>query len=87
MTREITECLGLDKPKGALVASVSEGSPAKRGGIRRGDVILDVNGKFVSAMHDLPRLTASIKAGEVAEIEILRARKETALKVRIGATP
>lgn len=87
VTPEIAESLQLDKPKGALVADVSVGSPALSGGIERGDVILGVDGKPVDAMRDLPRLIAAIKAGAVAEIDILRAGKEMALKVRIGAAP
>jgi serine protease Do len=36
---EIADSLGLDEPKGALVASVSEGSPAAKAGLEEGDVI------------------------------------------------
>jgi serine protease Do len=85
VTPAIAESLQLDKPKGALVADVSEASPALSGGIRRGDVILGVDGKPVTAMRDLPRLIAAIKAGDVAQIEILRAGKAITMAVRIGA--
>ena len=87
MTPEIAESLQLDKPKGALVANVSKDSPALSGGIQRGDVILGVDAKPVTAMRDLPRLIAAIKAGDIAEIEILRGGKEITKVVRIGAAP
>ena len=41
VTDEIAESLGLDKPHGALVASVNDNGPAQTGGIQPGDVILD----------------------------------------------
>ena len=87
VTPEIAESLNLDAPKGALVAKVTEASPALSGGIQRGDVILGVGGKPVTALRDLPRLIAAIKAGSIARIEILRAGSEMSLKVRIGAVP
>ena len=87
ITPEIAESLQLDKPKGALVADVSEASPALSGGIERGDVILGVEGKPVDAMRDLPRLISAIKAGDIAKIEILRGGKTITKAVRIGAVP
>lgn len=87
VTPEIAEALQLDKPKGALVANVSEASPALSGGIRRGDVILGVEGKLVAAMRDLPRLIAAIKAGDIAKFKILRGGEEITKSVRIGAAP
>ncbi len=40
VTDEIAESLGLDKPKGALIASVKDGGPAQVAGIQPGDVVL-----------------------------------------------
>ena len=45
VTDEIAESLGLDKPKGALIASVHEGGPAQVAGIQPGDVVLMFDGK------------------------------------------
>jgi serine protease Do len=87
VTPEIAESLDLDAPRGALVSKVSQASPASSGGIRPGDVILGVNGQNVSALRDLPRLIASIKAGADAKIKILRAGNEMSLPIRIGTAP
>ncbi len=58
VTDEIAESLGLDKPQGALVASVNDNGPAQNGGIQPGDVIISFDGKAVPDMRHLPRLVA-----------------------------
>ena len=52
VTDDLAESLGLDKPRGALVSEVSEDGPAKKGGIRVGDVIVRFNGTDVPQMRD-----------------------------------
>src|SRR5262249_28263117 len=44
MTAELAKSLGVDEARGALVADVTSGSPAAKGGIKRGDVIVAYNG-------------------------------------------
>ena len=48
VTKEIAEVEQLDSPKGALVASVGENSPADKAGIKPGDIILEFDGKAVA---------------------------------------
>jgi Do/DeqQ family serine protease len=47
VTQEIADSLGLDRPAGALVSSVRDHSPAEAAGLKRGDVVLEVDGKPV----------------------------------------
>ena len=47
VTKEIADIEDLEKPEGALVASVSENSPADKAGIKAGDIILEFDGKRV----------------------------------------
>lgn len=85
VTPEIAASLGIKEPKGALVNSLVPDSPAARGGLRQGDVILSVNGKEVSDFHDLTRKVASLPAGKSASFSILREGKHQDLSVTIGA--
>src|SRR5436305_15256859 len=48
VTDAIAESLGLDKPKGALVASVNDNGPAQNGGVQAGDVIVTFGGKPIT---------------------------------------
>ena len=54
VTKEIAEVENLKKPKGALVASVGEKSPADKAGIKAGDIILEFDGKEIETMRKLP---------------------------------
>jgi serine protease Do len=84
VTDEISESLGLDKARGALVASVADNGPAQTGGIQPGDVILTFDGRPVVDMKHLPRLVAETAVDKVAPVTVWRKRQETALKVKVG---
>ncbi len=80
VTDEIAESLGLDKPHGALVASVNDNGPAQTGGIQPGDVILNFDGKAVPDMRHLPRLVAEESVGKTVPVKVWRKRQETTLR-------
>lgn len=52
ITPEIARALGLEERLGVVVTRVEPGSPAAKAGIRRGDVILEVNRKPIEGMED-----------------------------------
>ena len=84
VTDEIAESLGLDKPHGALVASVNDNGPAQRGGVQPGDVILSFNGKPVTDMRHLPRLVAEAHVGAAVPVTVWRKRQQATLQVTVG---
>ncbi len=84
VTDEIAESLGLDKARGALVASVSDNGPAQAAGIQAGDIILKFDGRSVSDMKHLPRLVAEASVNRQVAVSIWRKRKESVLQVKVG---
>ena len=84
MTDELAKSFGLKEPNGALVANVFPDSPAAKGGIKTGDVILSYNGKTVEESHDLPTFVAHTKIGTAVPVEVLRDGKTKQLEVTIG---
>jgi serine protease Do len=74
VTPEIASSIGMDQnhPIGALVAAVSDNSPAAKAGIKVGDVVEKFDGKPVDKMRDLPRLVAETVIGKSVEIGVLR---------------
>ena len=84
VTPAIAESLGMDDAEGALVANVSKGAPAERGGIRVGDVILEFNGRKVKESSDLPIIVARAPVGKEVPVKVMREQKETLLSVKIG---
>ena len=84
VTEEIAEVEKLEKPEGALVANVSEGSPAAKGGIKPGDIILEFDGKKVDTMRTLPKLVAQTKVGKRVTVKIWRNQQLISKKVLLG---
>ncbi len=84
VTEEIAESLGLDGVSGALVASVSEGSPAEDGEIKAGDVILKFAGRDVDEMRKLPRIVAETEIEKSVPVEVWRDGKRVTTTVKVG---
>jgi len=84
VTKEIADVEKLEKPEGALVANVSVGSPAAKGGIKPGDIILEFDGKKIDTMRTLPKLVAQTEVGKRVKIKIWRNQKLISKKVLLG---
>jgi serine protease Do len=84
VTDEIAESLGLNKARGALVASVNDNGPAQIAGIQPGDVILEFDGKDVGDMRQLPRLVAETPVDKSVPVTLWRKHAETTIKVKVG---
>lgn len=84
VTDELASSLGLKAAKGALVSRVMPESPAKKAGLKRGDVILGVNDDVVAKLSDLPRLVANLAVGDKAVFNIWREGREMSLDAKIG---
>jgi len=85
VTREMAEALDLDRPVGALVNDVTDGSAAEKAGIQPGDVILEFNGTTVEAWSDLPPLVGSNPPGTRADVLVSRNGKEKKFQVTLDA--
>ena len=75
VSEDIASSLGMNDASGALVVSVDDDGPAKRAGIKSGDIILKFNGVVIDTMRELPRVVAETKVGTRAEVEIWRKNK------------
>ncbi len=84
ITPELAKAMDLKNTKGALVADVVLGSPADKGGMQRGDVVVALNGKSVDEPRDLSSLVAQSPTGEEAKVTLLREGKQKELTIRIG---
>jgi serine protease Do len=83
VTAQIADSFELDRPRGALVSQVLDDGPAKKGGVKDGDVILSVNGKTVERSTQLPSVISSIKPGDTAKLEVWRDKSIKTVNVRV----
>ena len=83
INQALAESFGLAKPEGALVAEVTQASPADKGGLGSGDIILSFNGKSVKSFSALPPLVGTVRPGSTVEVEVLRDGKRKKLRVTI----
>jgi serine protease Do len=84
LTPELAKGFKLPDAKGALVASVTDDSPAARAGVRAGDIITEYAGHPVARSEDLPRLVADTPAGREVPVTVLRDGKTVKLTAKVG---
>ena len=84
VTKEIAEVENLDEPRGALVASVADGSPSEKGGIKSGDIILEFDGKRINEMSELPKIVAETEVGSTVNVKVWRNKREVTKKIVLG---
>ncbi len=87
VTKDLAKSLGLKKEEGALVGDVISGGPAEKGGIIRGDVIIEFEGKKIKKMKELPAIVANTAVGKESKVKVIREGAEKALTVKIGKLP
>jgi S1-C subfamily serine protease len=103
MTPEIAEAIGLEEPRGFLVISTQDGSPASRAGIQEGsnetvlprreiplggDVILSIDGITVRKLDDLlGYLEQSTQVGQIVSLGIWRDGETTEVDLTLTARP
>jgi serine protease Do len=87
VTEDIAEGLDLDAPKGALIAEVTDDSPAEAAGLAAGDVVLSVNDKPIDDVRDLTRSIARLDPGADAELGLWRQGENETVTVELGAFP
>ncbi len=84
VNKEIADDKKLNKPRGALVVSVAEGSPSEKGGIKAGDIILEFDGNLINEMKELPLIVAQTEVGKTVDVKIWRGKKEITKKIKLG---
>jgi serine protease Do len=83
VTPEIARAVGLPKAAGAMVTDVYPGDPADKAGIRKGDIILGINGKQISDPRDLTRFVGGLKPDAKISMEVFRDGRKLDLSTKL----
>ncbi len=87
VTRDLAESFGLDRPKGAIIAEITEDGPAAEAGLEAGDIVLEFDGKEVESSSALPPMVGQVKPGKTVEVEIMRGGERKTVEVTLGQLP
>lgn len=83
VSHELARALGVTPNEGAVLVEVGAGAPAEKAGLRRGDVVVAVNGRPVRGSADLRNQLGLIPVGDVAELRYLRDGRASTARVTI----
>src|SRR5499427_2034947 len=87
VTPEIADGLGLKRPAGALVASITAKSPAARAGLKTSDVIISIDGQPVDDPNAFDYRFATKALGGQAHLGVIRAGHETRVAIALQTAP
>lgn len=75
-----------DNNYGALITSVEENSPAAKAGLKRGDLIIEVEGKKISSASELKNTIGSYTPSKTVNLKYLRDKKISTLGIKLGTS-
>lgn len=87
VTADLATALGLDRPRGAIVAEVGAGTPAETAGLEPGDVILSLDGETIEGPAALSRAVGTHDPGDEVRLSVLRDGDEMTIGVTLAALP
>jgi serine protease Do len=87
ITPELAKQFQLKDEVGALVGDVVENGPAEKAGLKRGDVIIEYDGKKIEEPNNLRNMVANTSPGEKHQMKVLRDGKAVTIQLTIGELP
>jgi Do/DeqQ family serine protease len=87
ISQEIAEGLGLDRPTGALLADIDARGPAAEAGLKRGDVIVSVDGQTADDPEAVGYRLGTKPLGGQATLGVLRGGKKIVTQIRLTPAP
>ena len=85
--RRVIRFYNLPLETGVLVVSVEKDSPAKRAGLREGDVIVAFNERPIGTIHELHKMLVSEQIGVLAKLLVIRHTEKMELSILPAESP
>jgi serine protease Do len=87
VTPAIAKAFGEKYPRGVLVGDVSPNSPAQAAGLRRGDIILEVDGKPMTDSNQLRMTISMMPPGSAAKLKVVHDGSQRELTIKLHELP
>ncbi|MDD3183261.1 MAG: Do family serine endopeptidase [Alphaproteobacteria bacterium] len=87
VTSDMAKSLGLASPMGLLVNSLHEASPAKKAGLKVGDVIVSLNGKPIQDPSAFAYRVATTSIGKSVDLDVVRKGQHERIKLPLISPP
>jgi len=84
LTPELAKSLGMKETEGALIAGVVSDSPADKAGLKRGDLVTEMNGKKIADVTSLRNMVAATAPGTRVDFKIIRNGTEQSITATLG---
>ncbi len=84
LTPDLAKSFGIKQDKGALIAGVEKDSPADKAGLKRGDLVVGMEGKPVDDVTIFRNMVAGTEPGKKVTLTIIRDQKEQTVTVTLG---
>ena len=81
---DMAKSMGLDEPRGALVADIDPEGPGVAAKLKRGDIVLTFDGQNVKDWQNLPLIVANTKVGKEVKVVVFRDKKEVTLNLTVA---
>ncbi|MHB8881878.1 MAG: DegQ family serine endoprotease [Thermodesulfovibrionales bacterium] len=87
ITPELSKQFGVKDEAGVLISDTVENSPAEKAGLRRGDIIIEYDGRRVDELYQIRNMVAGSAPGEEHALKVLREGKPLVVRIIIGELP
>jgi len=77
------EQLGINDTEGVYIEGVEKGSGADKGGLKKGDVIKDIDGQTITKFSDLSGYLGSKRPNDIVKVTILREGRKKMIPVTL----
>jgi serine protease Do len=84
ITSDLQSSLDLPSSEGVIISSVQKGTPADTAGLKRYDIILELNGQKVESEDQFRRVIADTPPGKSVKLKVLRENKVLELDAQIA---
>jgi serine protease Do len=87
VTPDMAKAFGQKEARGVVVGDVTANSPAQHGGVQRGDILLEVNGKPIGNANELRMSISMMQPGTDVKLKVLRDGGERDINVKLAEMP